>query len=507
MSSSGSKTSRALLSAFGLLLAACSGLDDAEPPIRIDVVDAGAAERLEAAALALGLTRRDPAGLIVPGIAQSWRVSENGLSIVFRLRAASFASGEPVTAADVVATIDAARRQRAGPLSGLLEGIARIEAPLEDVVELSLSTPQPELLELLADPALGIRPRGRGTLAAAGLGAFRPAPGSDSGSRRPDAPTRLVRNPGHVGGPAAAAEIEIAVHPPEEAVPRFVRRLVDVVTGGQVVGFPAVRVTAPREALRLEPSRAVTLLLLRHDRPPLDDLAVRSALDRSVDRAALARLIFGTEAAAPVAAIVPRSLPAFALAPEPDWAARPLEERRADAVRLLATAGIGPENERRQRLIVGIGTAAEERRLVERMAADWAPLGIDVAASVLAADALQRAFQRGDIHMMLVTRGTRHESPLPFLLPLRCEANRAGVCVPEADRLVADSWRAPTLAERMRAIAAAERLWSEDVAVIALFQPLAWSLVQPDIEGFETNPAGARSLQRLGRSGDRRLFR
>ncbi len=505
MSSSAFRT-RTLAAALGLLLAACGAGENGEPPVRLDVVDAAAAARLTDEALALGLTRRDAAGLIVPGLAQSWRVSEDGLSIVFRLRTASFADGQPVTAADVTATIDAVRGRRDGPLAGLLDGISATQAPLEDVVELRLTTPQPELLELLADPALGIRPRGRGSLDGAGLGAFRLGPAPE-GAPAAGRVVRLVRNRGAIGAEATAAEIELAVRPPDEALARFVRRLADVVTGGTIAGFPAVRVTAPRESLRLEPARAVVVLQLNHRKPPLDDLRVRSALDRTVDRAALSRLIFGSEAAAPVTAIAPRTLPAFALAAEPEWAALPPEERRADAARLLDAAGIGPEEERRRRLIVGIGQAAEERRLVERIAADWAPLGIDLAASVLGPEARAAALARGDIDMALTTRRTHHDSPLPFLLPLRCRANREGVCVAEADALLARSWRAPTLADRMRAIAAAERLWSEDVAVIALIQPLAWSLVQPGIEGFESNAAGARSLERLGRGAERRLFR
>jgi len=492
----------ALAALLGGVLAACTPTEEAAPPVRIDVVDAQAAARLVDGALALGLTRRDPAGLVVPGLAQSWRVSEDGLSIVFRLREARFANGSRVTAADAVATLEAARRRRTHPLRELLAGIASVAAPLEDVVELRLTTPQPELLELLADPSLGILPRGIGSLADSGLGAFRLAAGPEDG------PVRLERNPVHAGGAAAAGELEVAVRAPAEALDRFQRRLVDVVTGGGVEGFPGVRVTAPRETLRLEPSRAVLLLLVNHRRAPLDDVRVRRALDRTADRGALARLVFGTEAAAPVAGIAPRSLPAFALAPEPDWAAVPPEDRQAEAVRLLAEAGIGPEPERRRRLVVGIGRSAEEGRMMSRLAAGWAPLGIDLVAAPLPDEAaILRALRKDELDLALVTRRTPHDSPLPFLLPLRCRENPGGVCVEEADRLLAGSWKAATLAERMRALAEAERLWSEEVAVISLFQPLAWSLVQPGIEGFETNPAGARSLLRLSRAEERRLVR
>ncbi|MFN7177399.1 MAG: ABC transporter substrate-binding protein, partial [Thermaurantiacus sp.] len=257
--------------------------------------------------------------------------------------------------------------------------------------------------------------------------------------------------------------------------------------------------------LRLEPSRGVLMFLVNQREGPLADLRVRQALNKAVDRSALARLIFGTEAAAPVTAIVPRSLPSYALAPEPEWVALSLDDRRGEAARLLGEAGIGPETP--VKLTVAAGMSQEEMRLLERIGADWGPLGIELQVARLRPDALTATVEKGETDLALVVRRTRIDSPLPFLLPLTCGANAQGICIDAADRLIAESWKAPSLAERLRAIAAAERLWSEDVAVIALFQPLAWSLVQPGIEGFESNQAGARSLLRLGRSEDRRLFR
>jgi ABC-type oligopeptide transport system substrate-binding subunit len=83
---------------------------------------------------------------------------------------------------------------------------------------------------------------------------------------------------------------------------------------------------------------------------------------------------------------------------------------------------------------------------------------------------------------------------------LRCDRNRHGSCLPEADRLFADSWKALTLSERMAAIAAAERLWLEDATAIPLVQPLRWALVAPGIEGFRGNRAGVHPLAALARA-------
>ena len=102
------------LAALLPLLAGCRGDEAEAPPIRVDAVGEQAARLLVADAVNAGLTARDSAGQVVPALAQSWRISEDGLSIVFRLRPASFAGGAAVTAADVVAALNRARRGGAG---------------------------------------------------------------------------------------------------------------------------------------------------------------------------------------------------------------------------------------------------------------------------------------------------------------------------------------------------------------------------------------------------------
>jgi oligopeptide transport system substrate-binding protein len=160
-----------------LLLGACRGGDAEVQPLQVDSVGPRAERALVADAISEGLTARDAAGRVVPGLAQSWRVSDDGLSIVFRLRPASFAGGRPIGAADAVASIQRARTGRAGPqIRDLLAGVTGVSAPLDNVVEIRLSTPQPEVLELLATPALAVRRAGTRETAGAFLVGTPPSP-------------------------------------------------------------------------------------------------------------------------------------------------------------------------------------------------------------------------------------------------------------------------------------------------------------------------------------------
>ena len=50
----------------------------------------------------LGLTTEGPDGSVVPGAAESWTVSDDGLTYTFKLRDHSWSDGTPVTADDFV---------------------------------------------------------------------------------------------------------------------------------------------------------------------------------------------------------------------------------------------------------------------------------------------------------------------------------------------------------------------------------------------------------------------
>ena len=59
-----------------------------------------------------GLTRFGPDGAVLPGLAESWEVSDDGLTYTFHLRAGvTFHDGTTMDAEDVVFTLDRARAE------------------------------------------------------------------------------------------------------------------------------------------------------------------------------------------------------------------------------------------------------------------------------------------------------------------------------------------------------------------------------------------------------------
>jgi peptide/nickel transport system substrate-binding protein len=91
-----------------------------------------------------------------PRLASSWTVSEDGTNYTFTLQPdVTFASGNPLTSTDVKWSFDRVRNLQSNPLF-LVEKITGVEAPDPQTVVITLDTPYPGILPILASPSLGI---------------------------------------------------------------------------------------------------------------------------------------------------------------------------------------------------------------------------------------------------------------------------------------------------------------------------------------------------------------
>jgi peptide/nickel transport system substrate-binding protein len=92
----------------------------------------------------------------MPHLATEWTISEDGTTYTFTLRPdVTFTSGNPLTSADVKWSFDRVRNLQSNPLF-LVEKITGVEAPDPQTVVITLDTPYPGILPILASPSLGI---------------------------------------------------------------------------------------------------------------------------------------------------------------------------------------------------------------------------------------------------------------------------------------------------------------------------------------------------------------
>ncbi|MFN3981812.1 MAG: ABC transporter substrate-binding protein [Caldilinea sp.] len=93
---------------------------------------------------------------VIPSLAKSWEISDDGLVYTFTLdENARFSDGAPVTAEDVVFSFNRMKNITGNP-SFLASGIASVEAPDASTVVLTLNNPDPSILAKLVFGAFSV---------------------------------------------------------------------------------------------------------------------------------------------------------------------------------------------------------------------------------------------------------------------------------------------------------------------------------------------------------------
>jgi peptide/nickel transport system substrate-binding protein len=93
---------------------------------------------------------------IVPGVAESWEISDDGLTYTFTIAPGhTFSTGRPVTAADAAFTLNRIRHYKGNP-AFLLDNLDTIEAVDENTLVITQKEPDPSLLAKMAFTSFGI---------------------------------------------------------------------------------------------------------------------------------------------------------------------------------------------------------------------------------------------------------------------------------------------------------------------------------------------------------------
>lgn len=418
------------------------------------------------AATAQGLVRFDATGQVEPALAQSWTVSDDGLRYTFRLARLDSPRGEKITAAEVVPRLRAAMaRSSRNRLKPVLGAIAEIEPMTESVLEITLKSPRPHFLQLLAQPDMAI------LLGGAGTGPYR--------AERDGAALTLedARADEEDEGEDRLIEIELRGERAARAVARFAEGEADLVTGGTAGDLPIARAAEPpAAALRFDPVNGLFGLAVADPRRPLRDLELRRALNMAIDRAAIVAALRVPDLL-PRESLVPagiQELPSPAL---PDWSGNPLPMRRTLAAQAVAAAAEGGEP---LTIRVALPEGPGYRLIFAHLRRDWRSIG--VAAEAVAEN------ERADLRLVDAAAPTAIAAW--YLRHFTCMAGT--ICNSEADAALEAARNAPTAVERQAHLGTADRLITDAVAFMPIAAPVRWSLVSQRLTGFQANPFGQR---------------
>jgi len=463
-----------ILLGAALALGAC-GKDDAGPVRAVvigqsmKIADPTAKGSLQPAdavlhgAAAEGLVRFDAGGQIVPGLAERWNVSDDGLSYIFRLGDRRWSDGTRVTARFVVRRLRAAAApQSRNPLAMVLSGIEEIVATTDDVLEIRLTAPRPNLLYHLASPELAVvRDDG-------GAGPF-------AVERRADDSLLLSRTiPDGEGERRESLALRTARS--AVAVTLFTQRQADLVLGGTWGDLPVARAADPRAAaLRLDPAAGFFGLAVVDPGGPLKSAEVRRAISMALDRDAIvaAMAIQGLQ---PRATLAPADLSNLAAPAAPSWAPAPLALRQAEARRLITTP---------VRLRVALPDGPGYTLLFAHLKRDWAVIGVEA----------ERVAMPGNADLRLLDAVAPSRGASWYFEQFTCE--RAAVCDATADAAIESARIARDAPTRANYFAEADRQLADAAIFIPLTAPVRWSLVAPRINGFRPNPFAVHNLTDL----------
>jgi oligopeptide transport system substrate-binding protein len=435
-----------------------------------------AAQHLQAATIE-GLVALDPAGQVVPAIAERWIVTDDGMSYIFRLRDGTWSDGDEITATEVRRLL----RERIARLKGTslsldLAKVRDVRAMTGRVVEVRLTSPMPDFLRLLAQPELGFERRGNG--------AGPMVMSRDKGSmvaRLSAMPPETRGLPAREDWEEVARPVSARSLPARDAVAAFARGEVDLVLGGSLADFPLAEAgPLSRGTVQVDPAIGLFGLAFRSEEGLLADPARREALSMAIDRSALIQP-FGLNGWQASSWIVPPRF--YSAAPYPDnrWDGLSIDERRAIASGRIRQWAAGSGREAVVSVSLPRGPGSD--LLLRQLRGAWAPIGVTV----------QRAAPGESADLELRDTLARYSSPRWYLNQFNCSL-KASLCSAEADALVRQSLDEREAAVRERLLAEAHAALTAREAFIPLGAPVRWSLVRGSIRNYLPNPWGLHPL-------------
>jgi ABC-type transport system substrate-binding protein len=451
-----------------------------------------------------GLVRQGPDLTMVAAAANRWAVSKDGRTYTFWLRPGlRFGDGTPVTAADVVYSLDRALSPAFGHTSnpyvlGTIEGAAArsagrssalsgVRALSPTVVRITLSTPTGSFLARLGQPDAAIVPRRRiqqqGSLwteHAVGTGPFIVQ------HWQHDQSLQLVPNPYYYGPRPRVALSIVFVPEPTAAFKLFQTGGLDVMGS---IAFPAdqvYRVDGDPQFHR-SPMLATTFLMLNERHAPLDRGRVREALAHALNKPPLVRTVFGTLARA-TDGMLPPGMPGYDLHP------RGARYDPALARALLAQAGY-PGGRGFPALVFSADEGTQNLLLASTVARQWHDvLGINVSITQADHNTYNQQLTKLAFQIAPVAWTADWPDPQNFLTQLLRTGShnnnggwsnaRFDRLVGLADRLVGDTPR------RLSLYRSAEALAMQDAATIPIANPLAGILIRSTVTGLRVAGGG-----------------
>lgn len=457
----------------------------------------------------------DPAGAgIIPSLAQSWRISEDGLDYVFRLRAGvsfhpahGFRPTRTLTAEDVVFSF-ARQLDRKHPWHqvsggdyryfrslGLDQLIDSVTALDEMTVAFRLTRPSASFLAVLAmDFASVLSAEYAAEMMAAGTPERLDRNPVGTGpfmivQYQRDALIRYVANRAYWDGAPAIDNLVFAIVPDNAVrLQKLRNRECHVIDQPDPADLPAV-MTDPDIRVALQTAADLGYLAFNTQKGALRDARVRRALSLAIDREALVGRALGGIGIAASGPLPPGLWPGTPEPPAP-------HHDPARARELLAEAG-------HERISLDIWAMPvsrpymhSARRVAETIRDDWAAIGVDASITIPDWGTFLKHSMLGAHDVILFGWIAETLDADIFLAPiLSCAAattgaNRARWCDAAFDRLLLEARRTTDRGERNALYRLALERLETEMPLVPLLHSVSYTPIRREVQGYATTPLG-----------------
>jgi len=464
--------------------------------------------------LFMGLTTFNARGETVPGAAQSWQVSDDGLTWTFALAPdLKWSDGEPLTAGDFVyafrrllapATAASlayfmyplanAEAVNAGELPPSALGAQALDA---HTLRLTLQKPYPHLPERLLYPTA--YPAPAHVIEKVGSAWTRPENWVSNGAYvlvdwQPQAHVELRRNPQF----ADPGPIERVFYHPladaQSAYNRYRNKEMHAIGSFPAGELPDIRAHLA-DHLRMSPLLSIVYLVFNTSAAPFDDARVRKALALVIDRELLTTRV-QRAGNVPSYSFVPALVDGYDPVPVPD-AGLDSTTRAAQARALLQQAGYNDDHP--LAITLRYVSGAEAKRTNLAIAAFWKTIGVrttlhQAELKVHFADLRQADFQVAQAGWFGENNAEHY---LGLLVSDTGNVNYGRYANPAYDSLIHQAEDSADLELRNAILHRAEALAIADYPVVPLHTVMVRRLVRPEIQGWYDNPRDVHPVRFL----------
>ncbi len=451
-------------------------------------------------------------------LAEKMDISQDVTTYTFTLRqGVRFASGNPLTSADVVFSFNRLRELKDNP-SWLADIIQSMETPDEHTVRITLTEPNAAFLAMLVSPNFSILDSA----------VVKEHGGTDQpGADKSDTATEwlnqnsagsgpfilkgwvkeqeivMERNPNYWGQPAALERVIIR-HIPDPTTQRQLLENGDIDAAHNLDADLIAEVEQAGTAQIVRGDTLDTEYFAMHTSPEigkeLADKRVRQAIAYAIDYDGIIQQILRGAAVRPPS-VIPSGLLGVQEAEDARYRTDPERARQ-----LLAEAGLANGFELTLTYSSGgteVGGVSSEV-LASKIADDLSKIGIRVTLDPRAPDVRLADYRAGKLQSTISGWTPDFLDPhgwaIPFGVPGEAAARRVAYNNPQVADLFQRAARTADPQERARLYAEGQRLLNEDAPFLCLYQPKAQIAVGKNVQGYVFDPVIGVDLSKVRKS-------